>query len=257
MSYSLLPHRLQHSRLPYLSLLPGICSNSCPFSQWCFLTISSSVASFSSCPQSFPASESSPMSWLFTSGGQSVEASASALVLPMNIQDWFPFRLTGLISLQSKGVSKVFTNTTIWKHQFFGAQPSLSSIQLLHPYITTGKTIYLIIWTFVGNVSLYAVYVFHSFSSKEQASFDFMMVVIIHSDFGAQENKISHCFHCLPIYLPWSDVMILVFWILNFNPAHSLSFSPSSRDSLIPFHFLPLEWYHLHIWGCWCFSQQS
>ena len=97
-------------------------------------------------------------------------------------------------------------------------------VQLSYPYMTTGKTIILTRWTFVGNVSLYAVYVFHSFSSKEQASFDFMMVVIIHSDFGAQENKISHCFHCLPIYLPWSDVMILVYWMLSFRSEFSLSF---------------------------------
>ena len=104
---------------------PGVCSNSCPLSQWCHPTISSSVVPFSSCPQSFPASGSFPVSQTFASGGQSIGASAS--VLPMNSQGWFPLGLTGLISLLSKGLSRVFFSTTIRKHQFFGTQPSLSS----------------------------------------------------------------------------------------------------------------------------------
>ena len=124
---SLQPHGLQHARLPYPSLSPGVCSNSCPLSQWCSLSISSSVAPFSFCLQSFPASGSFPMSWLFASGGQSIGASALASVFPMNIQDWFPLGLAGLILL-SKGLSRVFSSTTIWKHQFFSGQPSLSSI---------------------------------------------------------------------------------------------------------------------------------
>ena len=118
-SDSLRPHGLQHTRLPCPSPSPRACSNSCPSSQWCHPTISSSVASFSSCPQSFPASGSFPMSGLFASGGQSIGASASASVLLMNIQGWFPWGLTDLISLQSKGLSRVFSSTTIWKHQFF------------------------------------------------------------------------------------------------------------------------------------------
>ena len=122
-SDSLWPHGLQHTRLPCPSPVPGTCSNSCPSSQWCHPTISSSVTCFSSCPQSFPASGSFPVSQLFTSGGQSIGASAS--VLPMNIQDWFPLGLTGLTSLQSRGLSKVFSKTTVQKHQFFGAQLSL------------------------------------------------------------------------------------------------------------------------------------
>ena len=99
------------------SLSPGVCSNSCPLSQWYHPTISFSVAPFSS----FPASGSFPMSWLFPSGGQSIGASAAASVLPMNTQGWFPLELTGLISWQSKGLSRIFYSTTIWKHQFFGA----------------------------------------------------------------------------------------------------------------------------------------
>ena len=117
-------HGLQHARLPCPSPTPGTCSNSCPLSWWCHLTISSSVVPFSSCLQSFPASGSYPMSQFFTSGGQSIGASASASVLPMIIQDWFPLGLTSLISLQSKGLSRVFSNTIVQKHKFFGAQLS-------------------------------------------------------------------------------------------------------------------------------------
>ena len=116
MSDSLWPHGLQHARLPCPSLSPTVCSNSCPWSWWCHPSISSSIALFSSsCPQSFPASGSFPMSWLFSSSDQSIGNWAS--VLPLNIQSWFPLRLTGLISLQSKGLSRVFSSTTVWKHQ--------------------------------------------------------------------------------------------------------------------------------------------
>ena len=124
---SLRPHGLQHTRPPCPSLSPRVCSNSCPLSQWCHPTISSSVAPISSCPQSFPASGSFPVGQLFISGGQSTRASASASVLPVNIQDWFPLGLTRLISLLSKGFAGVFSRTTIQKHQFFCAQPSLWS----------------------------------------------------------------------------------------------------------------------------------
>ena len=109
MSNSLQPHGLQHDRLPCPSLSLGVCSNSCPLSRWCYLSISSSVPVFS-----YP--QYSPASWLFTSSGQSIRASALAPVLPMNIQGWFCLGLTGLISLLSKGLSRVFTSTTIWKH---------------------------------------------------------------------------------------------------------------------------------------------
>ena len=122
---SLWPHELQHTRLPCPSLSLRICSNSRPLSQWCHPIISSCVAPFSSCPQSLPVSGSFPMSRLFSSSGQSIGASASALVLSMNIQGWFPSGLTGLISLQSKGLSRVFSSTTVQKHQFFSTQPSL------------------------------------------------------------------------------------------------------------------------------------
>ena len=124
-SYSLQPHGLQHSRPPCPSPTPGVNSNSYPWSRWCHPTISSSVIPFSSRLQSFPASESFPMSQFFTSGGQRIGVSASASVLPMNISAWFSFRWTGWIALQSKGLSRVFSNTTVQKHHFFRAQLSL------------------------------------------------------------------------------------------------------------------------------------
>ena len=124
MSDSLQPHGLQHTSLPCPSPIPRAYSNSCPLSWWGHPTISSSVIPFS-CLQYFPASESFQMSQLFTSGGQSIGVSASASVLPVNIQDWFPLGWTGWISLQTKGLSRVFSNTTVQKHQFFGAQLSL------------------------------------------------------------------------------------------------------------------------------------
>ena len=129
-SNSLQHHGLQHARLPCPSPSPKTCSNLSPLSQWCHPTVLPSVVPFSSCLQSFQAPWSFPVSWLFTSGGQSIGASASASVLPTNIHDWFPLGLTGLISLQSKGLSRVFSNTTLQKHQFFSAlySPTLTSI---------------------------------------------------------------------------------------------------------------------------------
>ena len=124
-SDSLQPHGLQHTRPPCSSLTPGIYSNSCPLSWWCYPINSASVIPFSSCLQSFPGSGSFPMSQFLASGGQNIGVSASASVLPMNIQDWSHLGWTGWISLQSKGLSRVFSNTTVQKHQFSSAQPSL------------------------------------------------------------------------------------------------------------------------------------
>ena len=124
---SLQTHDLQHARLLCPPLSPRVCPHSCPLSQWCYLIISSSVTHFFFCLQSFPASGSFPMSQLFSLDGQSIGASVSASVLPMNIQGWFPLGLTGLISFLSKGLSSIFSSTTIWKHQFFGSQPSYGS----------------------------------------------------------------------------------------------------------------------------------
>ena len=133
-SDSLRPHGLQHARLPCPSPTAGACSNSHPLGQWCHPTISSSVISFS-CFQPFPASRSFPMSQFFTSDDQSIGVSALASVHSMNIQDWFPLGWTGWISLLSRGLSKVFSNTTVQKHQFFGAQLSLWSNSHIHTWL--------------------------------------------------------------------------------------------------------------------------
>ena len=149
MSYSLQPHGLQHTRLPCLSLSSRVCSNSWPLSRWCHPIISPSIVPFS-CPQSFPESGSFPMSQFFTSGGQSIEVSASVSVLPVIIQDWFPLGWTGWISLQSKGLKSLLqqhsSKASILQHSaFFMVQPS-------QPYMTTGKTTAFTRWTFVSKV---------------------------------------------------------------------------------------------------------
>ena len=131
-SDSLRTHESQHARPPCPSSTPGVHSDSHPWSQWCHPAISSSAVPFSSCPQSLPASGSFPMSQLFTSGGQSIGASAS--VLPMNTQDWFPLGWTGWTSFQSKGLSRVFSNTTVQKRQFFSTQLSSQSNSHIHTW---------------------------------------------------------------------------------------------------------------------------
>ena len=132
MSDSLWPHELQHARPPWPSPNPAVYSNPCPLSRWCHPTISSSVVPFSSCLQSFPASGSFQMNQIFSSGDQSIRASLSASVLPFNIQDWFPLGWTCWISLLSKGFFRVFSNTTVQKHQFFSSQPSFWSNSHIH-----------------------------------------------------------------------------------------------------------------------------
>ena len=133
-SDSLRPHELQHTRPPCPSPTPGVHTNSCPSSQWCHPAISSSVVPFSSCPQSLPASESFPMSQLFAWGGRSTGVSALASFLAKNTQGWSPLEWTGWISLQSKALSGVFSNTTVQKHQFFGTQPSSQSNSHIHTW---------------------------------------------------------------------------------------------------------------------------
>ena len=151
MSNSLWPDGLQHARLPCPSPTPRCYSNSCPLSWWCHPTISSSVVPFSSHLSSCPASGSSQASQFFTSGGQSIGVSASALVLPMKIQDWFSWGLTGWICLLSKRLSRVFSNTTVQKHKFFSAKLSLQSNSHIHTWLLE-KTIALTRQTFVGQV---------------------------------------------------------------------------------------------------------
>ena len=150
-SDSLRLHELQHARPPCPSPTPGVYSNSRPSSWWCHPVISTSVVPFSSCLQSLPASGSFPMSQLFAWGGQNIGVSASASVLPMNTQDWSLLGWTGWISLQSKGLSRVFSNTTVQKHSFFCTQLSLWSNSHMHTWLLE-KTTALTRWTFVGKV---------------------------------------------------------------------------------------------------------
>jgi len=183
------------------------------------------------------------MSQLFASGGQSIGASAS--VLPMNIQGWFPLGWTGLISFLSKGLSRVFSNTTIQKRQFFGTQPFLLSSCHIHPYMTTGKTIALTIQTFVGKVMSLLFNMLSrcviAFLPRRKCLLISWLQSLSTVIFGAQENKVCHCFHCFPIYLPWSDGT-RCHDLRIFNVEFKASFFtlwPSSRGFLIPLCFLP------------------
>ena len=213
-SNSLWPHELQHARPPCPSPTPRVHPNPCASSQWCHPTISSSVVPFSSCPQSFPASGSFQMSHLFTSGGHSIGVSASTSVLPMNTQDWSPLGWTGWISLQSKGLSRVFFNTTVQRNQLFW-HSAFFIIQLSHPYMTTGKTIALIRQTFVGKVmslllnKLFRLVITFLPRSKH------LLISWLQSPSAVilEPRKINSAtlFHCFPIYFPWSDGVILVF----------------------------------------------
>ena len=156
MSDSLRLHGLQHARLPCPLPTPGVYSNSCPLSRWCHPTISSSVVPFFSCLQSFPASGSFPMRQFFASGGQSIGVSPSASVLPMNIQDWFPLGWAGWISLQSKGLSRVFSNTTVQKYQFFHVKISLWSNSHIHIWLLEKPSVqFSSVWT-LSPVQLFA-----------------------------------------------------------------------------------------------------
>ena len=210
MSNSLQSHGLQHARLPCPSPTPRACSNSCPSNQWCHPPISSSVIPFSSCLQSFPASGTLPMSRLFALGGQSIGASASASVLLMYIQDWFPLGLTGLISLLSKGLSSLLqyhsSKALILQHSAF------FMVQLLHQYMTTGKTVifdymdymdYMVskVMSLIFNMLSRFVYFFFFSRNKH------LLISWLQSPSAVifcKENKVCHCFHFFLIYFPWS-----------------------------------------------------
>ena len=206
-----------------------VCANSCPLSQWCYLTISSPVTPFFACPQSFPGSGSFPVSQLFASGGQSIGASAPALVLPKNIQDWFSLVLTGWISLQSKDSQESspapqFESINSWVLSLLYG-PTCTSIcdyWKNHSFDYTDLCLQSDVCDFK-----YTVLFCHSFPSKEHVFFNFMAAITVCSDFGAQENKICHCFRFFPFYLlkPFSDPNSN---ILTFDPtvcwAHRLAF---------------------------------
>ena len=214
------PMDCRHTRLPCPSPPPGACSNSCPLSRWCHPTISSPVAPFSSCLQLFPASEAFPVSQLFTSGGQSIGASASASVLPLNIQGRFPSGLTGLISLLSKELSRVFSSTTVWKHQYFG-HSAFFMVQLSHPYMTTGKTIAFTIQTFVSKIMSLLFNTLSSFVIAVPPRSKHLLISWLRSpsvvSLGPPRIKSTTVSPSIPHEVIGLDAMILVFecWALS------------------------------------------
>ena len=224
--------------------------------QWCYLTISSS-ATPSLFLQSFPASGCFPMGQLFSSGGQSVGASAS--VLPMNVQCWFPLGLTSLISLLFKGLARFFSST-IRKHQFFDGS-TFFMVQLSHLYITTGKTIALTIRTFVSKVMSLLCKMLSRFVIAFLPRSKRLLISWLQSPSAVilePKKKKSLTISTFSPYVCHEamrlNAMILVLLMLSFKQAYSPSSLPSSRHSLVPLQFLPVEWFHLHIWGCWYFS---
>ena len=243
MSDSLRPHGLQHARVPCPSPAPGACSNSCPWNRWCHPTISSSVVPFSSCFQSFPASRSFPMSRLLASGGQSIGASVS--VLPMNIQGWFPFQIDCFDLLAVQGTLK-----SLQHHSSKASilQPSaFFMVQLSHPYMTTGKTIALTRRTFVSKVMSLLfiklsrlVTAFLPRSKHLVISWLQSPSIVILQPKKIKSVTVSTFSPSICHEVMGLDAVILVFWVLHFKPAFSLSSFTSSGGSSVSPHFLPL-----------------
>ena len=203
------------------------------------------------------ASGSFPVSQLFLSDGQNIGASASASVLPMNYQGWFPLGWTGLISLLSRGLSKVFSNTTVQKHQF-------CRTHLSHLYMITGKTIALNRWTFAGKVmsllfNMLSRFVIAFLPRSKHLLISWLQSpsAVISEPPKIKSLTLSTVSSSICYEVMGPDVMILVFWMLSFKPAFHSLLSSLSRGSLILLCFLPWRWCHLHIWGYWYFSQQS
>ena len=204
-SNSLPPHGLQHTRPPCSSLTPRVYPNSCPLNLWCHPTIPSSAIPFSWL-QSFPASGSFPVSHFFTSGGQSIGVSASASVLPMNTQDWSPLGWRWLDLLAVQGTLKSLLQHHSSKASILRCS-AFFMVQLSHPYMTTGKTIALTRWTFNGKVMSLLLNMLSRLVTTFLPRSKHLLVSWLQSpsDFEAQKNKIWRCFHCFPIYFPWSD----------------------------------------------------
>ena len=242
---------LQHVRLPWPSLSPGVCSNSCPLSWWCHPTISFSVMHFSSCPQSFPASESFPMSQLFRrpkywSFSINIRPSNEYSGLISFTIDWFDL-LAVQGTLRSLLQHHSLKASILQRSDFF-------MVQLSHLYVTTGKTIALTIQIFVSKVmsllfNMLSMFVI-AFLPRGK-SLLFVVAVTICSDFGDQENKVWHCFYFPPICLPRSDGTgchdLRFFECCLLSQLFHCPLLPSSGGSLVPLCFLLLDWYHLHI----------
>ena len=227
------PHRLQHTRPPCPSPSPGVCPSSCPLHWWYHLAISSSDAIYSFCLQSFPASGTFPMSWLFASGDQSTRASAASSVIQMSIQGWFPLRETGLISLLSKELSGVFSSTTVQRNKFFGSLPSLRSSSHWEDhslYLTTGKAIALTIGTFVGRVMSLLFNTLSRLVLTFLPTRNHLLISWLQSPSAAILEPKKKKLVTASTFSPYicykvigSDAMILVFIMFSFKPAFSLS----------------------------------
>ena len=232
---TLRPHESQHSRPSCPSPAPGVYSNSCPLSRWFHPAISSSVVPVSSCPQSFPASGSFPVSQLFTWGGQSIGVSASTSILPMNTQGWSPLGWTGWISLQSKGFSSLLQHhsskaSILWRSAFF-------TVQLSHPCMTTGKTIALTRWTFVGkvmsllfNMLSRLVITFLPRSKHLLISWLQSPSAVIFEPKKIKSDTVSTVSPSISHEVMGLDAMIFVFWMLSFKPTFSLLILRKYRD---------------------------
>ena len=259
MSESLRPHGLQHIKPPCPSPSLKVCPSSCPLHQWRQPVTSSSAGLFSFCPQSSPASGTLPMSQLFASDDQNTGVSALASVFPTSIQTWFPLRLTGLMSLLSKLLSGVFSSTAVRRHRFFGILPSLESS--FHNCTWPLVPIALTIWTFVGRVtSLLTNNTLLRFVIAFLPRSNHLLISWLQSPstviLEPKKRKSVTTFAFSPSIchaVMGLDAMILDFLIFSFK----LALSYSSRGSLVSLCFLPLEWYHPHIWGCLCFSRLS
>ena len=235
-SDSLRPHESQLARPPCPSPTPRIYSNSCPSSRWCHPAISSFVAPFSSCPQPLPGSGSFTMSQLFAWGGQSIGVSASASVLPMNTQEWSPLGRTCWISLYSKGLSRVFPNTIVQNHQIFSAQ--LSSQSNCHIALTR--------WTFVGKVmsvlfNMLSRLVITCLPRSKCLLISWLQspsTVILESP-KIKSDTVYTVSPSISHEVMGPDAMILVFWMLIFNPTFHSPLSHLSRGFLVPLHSLP------------------
>ena len=207
MFYSLRPHEPQHARPPCLSPTPRVHPNPSLLSWWCHPPMSSYVVPFSSCPQSFPASESFQMSQLLASGAQSIGILASTSVLPMNTQDWFPLEWTGWVFLQYKGLSRVFSNTTVQKHQFSGAQLSSQSNSHIHTWLLE-KNRALTRWTFVAKVMSLLFNMLSRLVIIFLPRSKYLLISWLQSPSAVTLEALKivcYCFHCFPIYWPWSD----------------------------------------------------
>ena len=201
------------------------------------------------------------MSWLFIPGGQSIGVSTSSSVLPMDIQDWFPLGWTGLISLLSKGLSRVFSSTTFWRHQLFSTQPFLLSLSTaIHDYWENHSFDYMNLYQlmfFLVNMLSRFVIAFLPRSKHLLISLLQSPSAVIWEPPKITSVTVSIVSPSICREVMGLDIIILVFWMLSFKPAFSLSSFTLSRGSLVPLCFLLWEWCHLHVWGYWCFFWQS